>query len=95
VTSEPAAAAVEPAPPPPPRKIKPIKVALTDADLILQQAQQTAKEIAAAARQQAADTQTAAELLAREIVDRARTVAAALDPASEHQPRVRPPELER
>ena len=74
------------------RKIKPVQAALTEADLILQQTQQTVGEIIADARQRAVEIEDAAELQAREIIDRARTAAAALDPGSEHQPRVEPEE---
>jgi hypothetical protein len=72
------------------RKIKPVQAALTEADLMLQQTQQTVREIIADAKQRAVEIEDAAELQAREIIDRARTAAAALDPASEHQPRVEP-----
>jgi hypothetical protein len=74
------------------RKIKPVRAALTEAELMLQQARQTVGEIIADARQRAVEIEDAAELQAREIIDRARTAAAALDPASEHQPRIGPGE---
>jgi F0F1-type ATP synthase membrane subunit b/b' len=82
--------ATEPVEPVPVRKAKTVREALTEADAILDKAQQTAKEIVARARQRATETERAAERQAGEIVARARTAAAALDPESERQPRVRP-----
>ncbi|HZN70177.1 MAG TPA: hypothetical protein VFC00_00605 [Micromonosporaceae bacterium] len=71
---------------------KRIRVAVTETDVILQRAQQVADEITAGARERAAEIRESAEVEAQNIIDRARTVAAALDPASEHEPRVRRPE---
>jgi len=77
------------------RRLARARRALAEADAILAQATARADEIRQEAEQDAAETASTAELQARAIVDRARTIAAALDPAAEHEPRIRPPRKHR
>lgn len=66
--------------------------AATEGETIIRLARETAKDVRRGAERDAEGVRSAARQEAREIVDKARTSAAALDPAAEHQPRVGPTE---